>query len=136
MTRPDPDTAWLLRPDGSVTVPAAVAGEVLRALVRDLTARVRLDGGEVSPQVRQLLYALHAATEQAPRVELTCDTASVITPPVTVEVTVDQAAAALECTPQWVRHLIGDGRLRARRAGARLWLIDRADLDAYRTGAA
>ena len=45
-------------------MPAAVAGEVLRALMRDLTARVRADGGEVSPAVRQLLYALHAADEQ------------------------------------------------------------------------
>jgi hypothetical protein len=63
-TPPDPGVARLLRPDGSVTVPASVAGEVLRALVRDLTVRARADGGEVSPQARRVLYALHAAAVQ------------------------------------------------------------------------
>ncbi|MFI8106286.1 helix-turn-helix domain-containing protein [Streptomyces sp. NPDC086023] len=121
----------LVRPDGSVLVPAAVAGEVLRALVRDLTARVRADGGEVSPTVRRLLYALHAADEQHQRAGSVPGTPPGA--PATVEVTAQQAAALLECSPEYARRLARSGRLRARRAGP-VWLVDATSLDAYRRG--
>lgn len=135
------DLSRLLRPDGSVIVPAAIAREVLRALTRDLTARVRADGGEVSPGARRLLYALHAAAEahdRAPVVDAVADpmidTETVPPAPGTVEITATDAAGRLGCSAQYMRTLIRAGRVSGRRAGARLWLVDVASLDAYRTG--
>lgn len=124
----------LLQPDGSVVIPPAVAGHVLRALVRDLTARVAADGGRLAPGVQRVLFALHAAAQQPVPVQ-GCDTASVPVSGGTIGLTVDQAAAVLECSPQWVRHLLAAGRLDGHRAGARLWLVDPDSLDAYRKGA-
>ncbi|WP_327430934.1 helix-turn-helix domain-containing protein [Streptomyces sp. NBC_01236] len=130
MTPPDPEVAALLRPDGSVTVPASIAGDVLRALVRDLTTRVRADGGEVSPAVRRLLYALHTAEQQdAPG--FPTETPSV--PTATVELGMREVAALLECSPQYARRLAREGHLQARRAG-RIWLVDPGALDAFRKG--
>ncbi|MFE5827534.1 helix-turn-helix domain-containing protein [Streptomyces erythrochromogenes] len=123
--------------DGSVIIPSAVAGDVLRALVRDLTARVRADCGEVAPDVRRLLYALHTAS-QRPDIEHSSDIGTAPPPPATVsEIAVDEAAALLECTPEYVRRLARSGTLTARRLGARAWAIDRTALDRYRhrTGA-
>ncbi|MFP8882617.1 helix-turn-helix domain-containing protein [Streptomyces mangrovi] len=134
MTSPDPGIGRLLRPDGSVTVPAAVAGDVLRALVRDLTARVRADGGEVSPGVRALLYALHTAAQHADRPAASA-TGTTPAPTATVtEIPVGEAAALLGCTPEYVRRLARDGIIPARRIGARTWAIDRAALEDYRHG--
>jgi hypothetical protein len=52
---PSPSGRSLLRPDGAVTIPAALAGEVVRILAAHLDARVRADGGELSPGTRRLL---------------------------------------------------------------------------------
>lgn len=115
-----------------MTVPASVAGDVLRALVRDLTARVRVDGGEISPRVRTLLYALHAADQGHPD---TPGSAPGTPPPasVTVELSTGEAAALLGCSSEYVRRLARSGRLTARRVGA-AWLIDPVALDTYRHG--
>ncbi|MFJ7590824.1 helix-turn-helix domain-containing protein [Streptomyces sp. NPDC097617] len=118
--------------DGSVVIPPAVAGDVLRALVRDITVRIRADGGEVGPGVRRLLYALHEAAQRA-ELEHSSDIGTALPPPATVvEVSVDEAAALLECTPEYVRRLARRGTLTARRLGARAWAIDRTALDHYR----
>ncbi|MFB6558498.1 helix-turn-helix domain-containing protein [Streptomyces sp. NPDC056400] len=118
--------------DGSVIIPSAVANDVLRALMRDITARVRADGGEIGPGVRRLLYALHAAAQRA-ELEHSSDIGTAPPPPATVvEVSVDEAAALLECTPEYVRRLARRGTLTARRLGARAWAIDRTALDHYR----
>lgn len=118
--------------DGSVVIPSAVASDVLRALVRDLTARVRADCGEVAPDVRRLLYALHTAAQRAD-IEQSSDNGTAPPHPATVgEVSVDEAAALLECTPEYVRRLARRGTLTARRLGARAWAIDRTALDHYR----
>lgn len=133
--RGTPAAATLLGPDGSVTIPPGVAGEVLRALVRDLTARVRADGGEVSPTVRQVLYALHDAT-QRPNTPVPSSVAG--TPavaPDTVELTAYEASIALGCSTEYARRLARTGRVLARRAGP-AWLINRQALDAYRKGTA
>ena len=134
----------LLAPDGSVTIPATVAGDLLRALVRDLTARVRVDGGEVAPGVRRVLYALHAAAQHAEQtaddrarheIEHTPDNGTAPTNSATVDaVSVAEAAAALECRPEYVRRLARRGDLAAHRLGRRTWAIDRASLDHYRYG--
>lgn len=133
--RRNPGVERLVRDDGSVVVPAAVAGDVLRALVRDLTARVRADGGEVGPGVRRVLYALHDAAQRAdahqPRPGPVGGTQE--GPTGTVGVTAQAAAALLGCSTEYARRLARTGRVAATRHGPS-WLIDRASLDAYRHG--
>ncbi|URN12498.1 helix-turn-helix domain-containing protein [Streptomyces radiopugnans] len=121
---------------------------MLRALIRDLTARIRADGGEVGPGVRRLLYALHTAAQRAERPALdnppafdsvtapfdSSATGSTTTAPGTVGVSVAEAAALMGCSPEWVRALIRRGVLSARRIGARTWEVDRDALDDYRHG--
>ncbi|MGW0596113.1 helix-turn-helix domain-containing protein [Streptomyces sp. NPDC002776] len=132
-TLPDPGIARLLRPDGSVMVPASVAGEVLRALVRDLSGRARADGGEVSPEARRVLYALHAAAVQDEGAGPAFAPETPVRAAASVELTARQVAEILGCSAQYARTLARSGRVRARRAGP-AWLIDSASLDAYRTG--
>lgn len=135
----------VVRDDGSVVIPAAVAGDVLRALVRDMTARVRADGGEVPAGVRRLLYVPHTAaqrTEQqadehrtTPVIEQGSDIGTAPQPTATVAyVSVGEAAALLGCSTEYVRRLARAGIVRARRIGARAWAVDPAALDDYRHG--
>ncbi|HEY9475776.1 MAG TPA: helix-turn-helix domain-containing protein [Mycobacteriales bacterium] len=127
----------LVRPDGSVVVPGSVAGEVLAALVRDLTARIRADGGEVSPAARRVLYALHSAAQchdQVPDERPGSGVGTVGARRVMVEpLTAADAAGMLECSTGYVRRLCRTGRLTARRT-ASVWLIDPVSLDAYAKG--
>ncbi len=136
MSRPDTEAEHLTRADGAVIVPAAVAGDVLRALVRDLTARVRADGGEVTPGIRRLLYALHTAAQHADAFDSATapfDSSATGTPPRTSgTVSVAEAAALMGCTTRHVRTLIAAGRLPAERVGARVWAIDADGLNHYR----
>ena len=123
------DLPALIRPDGSVVVPPAVAGAVLRAVVRDLADRVRADGGEISTEARRILYALRDADRQPPS---TSGTETVPASPVTMKpLTATEAAELLECSTVWVRNLCRTGRLTARRT-ASVWLIDPVSLDHYR----
>lgn len=124
-----PELAALLQPDGSVVIPAGTAGEVLRCLVRDLTAQAREHGGQASPAARLLLSALFEAAQQD-EARPSTDSSAIGTVPAGC-VTVKQAAQHLECSPRWVRHLAGRGVIKAERAG-RAWLIDRQSLDDYR----
>ncbi|MGW0626061.1 helix-turn-helix domain-containing protein [Streptomyces sp. NPDC002758] len=131
----------LVQPDGSVIVPATATRAVLRALTRDLTARVRVDGGTVAPDVTRLLYALHSAAQHAedrantPSIERSSDNDTAPPPTATVnEVSADEAAAVLGCSAGYVRRLARAGTIRARRIGARAWAIDRTALDHYRHG--
>ncbi|MBM7091038.1 helix-turn-helix domain-containing protein [Streptomyces sp. S12] len=124
---------FLLRADGSLVIPASLARAVLRVLVRDLSERVRSDGGEVSPAVRGVLRALHEAAVR-PGGEGGSGAGTAGEGAASVgEVTAADAAELLGCSPRYVRRLAGSGRVAARRAGP-VWLIDRASLDAYRTG--
>jgi excisionase family DNA binding protein len=126
----------LLREDGAVVVPASVAGEVLRALVRDLTARVRADGGEVSPDARRVLWALHEAAQRAvePRRAgpVVVESSRVRTVPAGY-VTVAVAARRLECSPRWIQRLARSGRVEAVRAGP-VWLVSETALEKHRRG--
>jgi excisionase family DNA binding protein len=82
-----------------------------------------------------VLYALHEAAQHptTPTVERSSDIGTSPGPAATVEeVTVDEAAALLGCTPGYVRRLARAGTLAGRRHGARTWALDRAALDAYR----
>ena len=131
--RPDPAAGRLLSPDGSVTIPPSIAREVLRALLRDLTARVRADGGEVSPGVRRLLLALHTAAEQRTPAPAGSVPGTPLPSPGTVEIVTGEAAALLGCSSEFVRRLCRTGRLRARRDRWE-WRIDACSLDDYRHG--
>ncbi|MFE6742325.1 excisionase family DNA-binding protein [Streptomyces tubercidicus] len=131
------EAGHLMRADGSVIVPPGVASDVLRALVRDLTARVRTDGGELSPKVRQVFYALHTAAQRADTFDSVTapfepTTGSGSAPGPSDTVCVAEAAALMGCTPRHVRALIAAGRLPAERVGARVWAIDAAALHHHR----
>jgi excisionase family DNA binding protein len=119
-------------------VPPSIAGEVVRILAAHLDARVRADGGELSPGARRLLVELQAAADRTPSAPAGARPGAATgrrrRRRGTVEVTVNEAARLMECSPRWVRALIAAGRLPARRAGARLWLLDAAALDHYRQG--
>lgn len=114
--------ANLLQADGSVLIPASVAGDVIRFIVLGLTDRVRTDGGEVSTSARRVLWALHEAAQRQDEAGFPDETP----PPaqVTVEMTACEVAAVMGCSPQYVRRLCASGVLRARRAG-RQWMITR-----------
>ena len=47
------------------------------------------------------------------------------------EMNVEQAAQALRVSVSRVHQLIGDGRLKARKASRRCWLIEAATVDRY-----
>jgi excisionase family DNA binding protein len=127
-----PGAAGLVREDGSVVVPPGLAGEVLRILLRDLGARVRADGGELSTGVRELLWALHAGTEAADREasrQREASAGSVSGTPVagaaSVEISTAEAARRMGCSESYVRRLARLGLVPARRV-AGVWLITRA----------
>ncbi|GGK59940.1 hypothetical protein Ppa06_26340 [Planomonospora parontospora subsp. parontospora] len=117
---PPPELGHLLRDDGSVVIPPAVAAPVLRLLTIGLTARVRADGGEIGPTARRVLHALHEAAERHDRAGFADETPAPATG--IVESTVHEVAVRMGCSPQYVRRLCASGVLRARRAG-RQWLI-------------
>lgn len=119
-------------PDGSVIVPAALAGPVRRILIRDLAQHIRTDGGAPTTAVRQLVYALARAEHHAQADTDGSDTGTPPPAPATVEISTTAAAVVLGCSESYVRRLCRSGRLHGRRAGRRTWLIDRASLDAWR----
>lgn len=126
-----PPLAGLLHSDGSVVVPPEQAREVLRILVVGIEVLVRANGGQLSAPARRLLYALHDASTHPGASGSGSDSRAHVT---VGEVSVGEAAAVLGCSDRRVRQLILAGLLTARRAGARVWLIDPNSLDAYRFG--
>jgi excisionase family DNA binding protein len=128
-----PVAEQLLAEDGSVRVPARLANAVFVALVGHLAAQTGTSGGEVSPDARALLHALHRAASGAP--SSTSDTPA--SAPVTVVtsrvVGVAEAAAVLGCHPSYVRRLCLAGRIPATRITGG-WIIEAAALDHHRHG--
>lgn len=129
---PPPGARRLVRADGAVVVPPEIAGELLRFLTVGLTERVRADGGEVSRSARRVLYALHTAAVRADQ-QPAFVSETRAAPSGSVELTAQQVADILGCSPQYARSLVRTGQLHGRRAG-RAWLIDPNSLDRYRTG--
>lgn len=123
-----PGARALVREDGAVVVPPALAGGVLRILLRDTTARVQTDGGRLSPGVHDLLWALHAAAE-AERARSSAAAGSVHGTPVVAAVSVEEstaeAARRMGCSESYARRLARTGQVPARKT-AGVWLIARA----------
>ncbi|MEU2800237.1 helix-turn-helix domain-containing protein [Streptomyces sp. NPDC007117] len=126
-----PAAVGLLRPDGSVLIPAALAGPVLRILLRDVSARVAVDGGKVAPGVSGLLWALKAAADQI-EAEVGSAPGTPADRPVSVEISTAEAARELGCSEGYVRRLARAGRLRGRKVGP-VWLVAEAAIVAAET---
>jgi excisionase family DNA binding protein len=128
---PPPGAAGLVREDGSVVVPPALAGEVLRRLLRDLTAEVQANGGRLAPGVYALLWALRGAQGAGDKGFAVTEApdGSVAGTPVSgagiVEISTAEAARRMGCSESYVRRLARSGRVPARRLGAQ-WLISPA----------
>lgn len=127
MMRPDlpPGARRLVREDGSVVIPAAVAGEVLRRLMRDLTAEVQANGGKLAPQVYSLLWALRAAQDADERGRGGSAGGTPVAGAATVEESTAAAARRMGCSESYARRLARSGQVPARKVGA-VWLITRA----------
>jgi excisionase family DNA binding protein len=115
-TRSDAELAALLSDP-------VIAALVLRAVVRDLTDAVRLDGVSVSPRCRRLLSLLYAAARPRELAANGKDHDPAETIEITGTVTVAQLAEQSGHSPRTLRHWAATGRVRAHRAG-RTWLID------------
>ncbi|MEV3847919.1 helix-turn-helix domain-containing protein [Streptomyces microflavus] len=133
MMRPELEAAArrLLRADGAVVVPAALAGPVLRVLLRDVGARLQSDRGRVPTSVSDLLWALALAAERA-EVEEGSICGTPAERPVSVEISTAEAARELGCSESYVRRLARAGRLRGRKVGA-VWLVAEAAIVAPET---
>ncbi|MGQ4355265.1 helix-turn-helix domain-containing protein [Streptomyces drozdowiczii] len=112
-------------------IPPSLADPVLRILLRDVTARVSVDGGRVAPGVPGLLWALKAAAEREEAEEGSAP-GTPVERPVSVEIGIAEAALELGCSEGYVRRLARAGRLRGRKVG-RVWLVTEAAIVAPET---
>ncbi|MGO1054516.1 hypothetical protein [Crossiella sp. CA198] len=104
-----------------MTVPASVAAEVLRRLVRDIVTEARGNGGQPSPTARRLLHALYEAAQLHRHASATRP-GQRGTVPGEPGLSVRETADLMGCSPQWVRHLLATGRLTGRRSGG-VWVV-------------
>lgn len=118
------------RPDGSVLVPAALAGAVRRILVRDLAQRIRTDGGAPTAEVRRVLYALGRAEAryEAAQHHQGSEQGTSSGEADRVEISTREAADLMGCSAEYVRRLCRTGRLAGRRLGPRTWAVSAVDL--------
>lgn len=109
---------------------AGVDGGTVRAgaMSRRLAGRTDL-ADELEGAWRQLLASAGSVATSV------CGSAEVVEAEVarslSQEVTTTEAADMLACTNRWVRQLITDGRVTARKAGS-TWLLDRGQVEALR----
>lgn len=110
----------------AVVVSPALAGEVFAALSAYVTERVRITGGLPSPACYELLRSLYAAARRPARPALGSADGTTSAPSATVEpeMTATEVAGQMGASPEYVRRLCREGRLRARRPGHE-WLIER-----------
>lgn len=128
-----PPLASLLRADGAVVIPPEQAREVLRLVLIGIEVRVRADGGELSPRLRRILYALHHASQmEGRRSGEGAASGTEVGEPGRLALSVAEAATVLGCSARWVRALLVGGRLTGRRVGVRAWAIDPDSLDQFR----
>jgi excisionase family DNA binding protein len=131
----------LVRADGSVVVPAAVADGMLRLLVLGVTTAARMNaGGSPSVPVLEVLHALNMAAVKAVDAPVSVsgpesDETRIIRVQGVSWRTCSEVAALLQCTERSVRRACEQGRLPAKKTG-RQWLIREDHLDTYRFGKA
>jgi excisionase family DNA binding protein len=116
---------------GTVHLTPAQADALLGLAIMALRERRRRDGAALSAHVLDVLDQLDAIAAGRDR----CEVASVSAGPVMLGLSVRAAAERLECSPQWVRCLLGAGRLRGHRTGGH-WVVDPDDLERFRRRAA
>jgi hypothetical protein len=110
--------AGLLSPDGSLIVPAGLAADVLRRLVRDMSNEAYMLGVVASPAAQRLLYELDAAARR-----YRDQAAEPAADPAPIEaVTVRDMAERMGCSVQWIRQQLKTGRLTGRKSG-RVWIV-------------
>lgn len=110
----------------AVLIPPALASEVFAALSAYVTERVRLTGALPSPACYELLRSLYAAARRPVRPAPGSADGTTSAPSATVEpeMTVTEVTGQMGASPEYVRRLCREGRLRARKPG-REWLIER-----------
>lgn len=122
-------------PGDFVPVPAHLAGPVRDLLVTAAWDLAKTNGGTVHPDLRRLIEQLHQADQRrAPEVAAAGpDNGTSDGRPDKIEVSTTDAAHAMGCSVEYVRRLARTGRVNARRAGQRTWLItlreDHTDAD-------
>lgn len=130
-----PEAVNLIRPDGSVVVPAAVADAVVRLLVLGLTQTQHANaGGRVSSQMMGVLHALNVAAIKEDEMSARgrdYSTSGTIEVSGEKLLTAREVSALLAVTERQVRRLCEQGKLPARKLGQH-WLISETDLDTYR----
>ncbi|MBM0238688.1 hypothetical protein JNW88_18845 [Micromonospora sp. ATA32] len=122
-------------PDGAVPVPAHLAGPVRDLLVTAAWDLAKTNGGTVHPDLRTLIEQLHRADRRRDQAagQPGSDTGTPDGGTGRLEVSTTDAALAMGCSVEYVRRLARSGRVNARRAGQRTWLItireEHADAD-------
>lgn len=129
------EAANLIRPDGSVVVPAAIADAVVRLLVLGLTQAHHTNaGGRVSAQMVDVLHALNVAAIKDSEMSARgrdYSTSGIIEVSGEKLLTSREVSALLALTERQVRRLCEQGKLPAQKLGQH-WLISETDLDTYR----
>lgn len=114
-------------PDLVELLQGPVAREVLGVLMRGLSAHVRADGGSVPVWAPVVCRALADAADVqvAPVVAVGSGTGTGLESlGPSAWAPIEQAADSAGCSASYARRLARSGRVRARRVGARSWLID------------
>lgn len=130
-----PECMNLIRPDGSVVVPAAVADAVLRLLVLGLTdVHHKNAGGRPSSETVNVLHALNVAAIKESEMSARgrdYNSFGIIRESDKGFLTPREIAVLLHCSERQVRRLCEQGKLPAQKLGQH-WLIAESDLDTYR----
>lgn len=117
------DLDGLLREDGSVVIPPALADEVLRRLVRDMTREARESGCTATPGARRLVEALFVAKQRHEGRQAPDQSSSECGTSARNFASVSDMATRMGCSESYVRRLARQGRIPARRVGS-TWLIE------------
>ncbi|WP_103342607.1 helix-turn-helix domain-containing protein [Amycolatopsis sp. CA-126428] len=111
---PSPDPAELVAPDGSVTVPADIAGEVLKLMSIAVTERTRVTGAMPTSRAIRFLKALDLGRQRHADGGAPPDTPP-SAPAAAVGRSVSEVAEAMGCSNRYVRRLLTTGRLPGRK---------------------
>ena len=110
---PSPDPAELVASDGSVTVPADIAGEVLKFMVFAVTERSRATGTMPTSRAFRFLEALNVGRQRHEAGGAPPDTPPAAPDP--VGRSVSEVAEERGCSESYVRRLLTAGRLPGRK---------------------